>query len=186
MKKNEINELITIYEEQGFVELLAKLYELKQQYNDIQLDGLIVAYMHQTNGKNNSYFYTSNKEQFVTNNTSSIIYFNKKIFDFKNINNRKIVTKKSFEVNKEAMLEMLKLLKAMSGNNFIKHNNTAISNDELIVFNKENYAAFSKKEFDIISEMLNKPEIKLSADTPYLYIEGENGYAYIKGKKKIK
>ena len=95
MRRNEIDELINIYESHGTEKLVEKLYQIQQHHKDVELTNLLEFYLHVTNRNNNSYFYTSDKEQVVTNNAGSIIYFNKKLFDFKNINDRKIVTKQS-------------------------------------------------------------------------------------------
>ena len=183
MKKNEIDELINIYENQGMMELVAKLYQLQKQYKDMEIEALLGAYMHLTNKNNNSYFYTSDKEQVVTNNTGSIIYFNKKLFDFKNINNRKIVTKESFSVREEEIMEMLGVFKALCGNKVTATNNIDFVNDLVVVTTKHNSAEFNKQEFELIAKLLNYPSFNLSDNTSSLYMQSETGYAYIKGKK---
>ena len=183
MRKNEIDELINIYEQQGIVELVAKLYEIQKKHIDTELDKLLSAYMHLTNKNNNSYFYTSDNEQIVTNNTGSIIYFNKKLFDFKNVNDRKIVVKQSFRVNEEEMLEMLGLFKLLCGNNVTPTNDIEFVNDTVVVSTKHNSAEFNKQEFELIAKLLNYPSFNLSDNTSSLYMQGSNGYAYIKGQK---
>ena len=57
MRKNEIDELIDIYEKQGTMKLILKLYEIQKQNKTAELCELLSAYMHLTNRNNNSYFY---------------------------------------------------------------------------------------------------------------------------------
>ena len=182
MKRNEIDELISIYEIYGVDELVTRIYQIQKQHKDAELDTLLSAYMHLTNKNNNSYFYTSDKEQIVTNNTGSIIYFNKKLFNFKNINDRKIVTKESFNVNEEEMFEILGIFKLLCGTKVTSTNDLEFVNDRVVVSTKHNSAEFNKKEFELLARLLDYPTFNLSNNTSSLYMEGTNGYAYIKGK----
>lgn len=183
MRKNEIDELIKTYEQQGFVELITKLYQIQKEYKDSELNDLLSAYMHLTNKNNHSYFYTSDSKQIVTNNTGSVIYFNKKLFDFKNINDRKIVVKQSFQVSEVEMLEILGLTRAMCGNNTTHTNDIEFINDSVMISTKHNSVEFNKQEFELIAKLLNYPSFNLSNDAACLYMKGANGYAYIKGQK---
>ncbi len=184
MRKTEIDELISIYEKYGSQELITRLYQIQKQYKDSELTELLVAYMHLTNRSNNAYFYTSDKEQVVTNNTGSVIYFNKKLFDFKNINDRKIVVKESFNVNEEEMMEMLGTFKALCGNKVTSTNDIEFINDKVVVSTKHNSAEFNKQEFELIAKLLNYPSFNLSDNNSSLYMQSDSGYAYIKGKSK--
>ena len=183
MKLSELNEIIYLYENYGSKEAMAKVYELQQIEKLKMLDEKLVAYMHETNKNNNSFFYTSDKEQIVTNNTNSIIYFSKKLFDFTNINNRKIVIKESFEVKEEEMLELLGSFRLLCGSNITPTNDIDVIDDKVIVSTKHNNAAFNKREFELVAKLLDYPTFNLSDKTPSIYMRGVKGYAYIKGQK---
>ena len=184
MRKTEIDELINIYETCGTEKLITRLYEIQKQNKTAELSELLSAYMHLTNRSNNSYFYTSDREQIVTNNTGSVIYFNKKLFDFKNINDRKIVVKESFKVNEEEMMEILGTFKSQCGKNVTPTNDIEFINDKVVVTTKHNSAEFNKQEFELVAKLLNYPSFNLSDDNSSMYMESTNGYAYIKGKRK--
>ena len=184
MRKNEIDELISIYEKYGTFKLITKLYQIQKQYKEIELVSLLEAYMHLTNRNNNSYFYTSDKEQIVTNNTGSVIYFNKKLFDFKNINDRKIVVKESFKVNEEEIMEILGTFKSQCGKNLTQTNDIEFVNDKVVVSTKHNSAEFNKQEFELVAKLLNYPSFNLSNNNSSIYMQSDSGYAYIKGKRK--
>ena len=183
MRRNEIDELINIYESHGTEKLVEKLYQIQQHHKDVELTNLLEFYLHVTNRNNNSYFYTSDKEQVVTNNAGSIIYFNKKLFDFKNINDRKIVVKESFKVNEQEMLEMLGFFRELCGKEVTPTNDIDFVEDKIVVTTKHNSAEFNKQEFEIIAKLLNYPSFNLSDSTSLMYMRGANGYAYIKGYK---
>lgn len=184
MRLEEINEILSLYENYGSKEAIARLYELQRIEKEKLLDTKLVQYMHETNKNNNTFFYTSDKEQMVTNNTGSIIYFNRKLFDFTNINNRKIVIKESFEVNEEKMQEMLDVFKILCKSKFTSTNDIEfVNDDELVVSTKHNSVTFNKQEFELIAQLLNYPTFNLSDDTSSMYMKGNNGYAYILGKK---
>lgn len=184
MRKTEIDELINIYEKQGTTKLILKLYQMQKQHQDMELNSLLSTYMHLTNGNNNSCFYTSDREQIVTNNTNSIIYFNKKLFDFKNINDRKIVTKESFSVDEEEMIEMLGTFRTLCGNKATPTNDIDFLNGKVVVTTKHNSAEFNQKEFELVAKLLNYPSFNLSDNDSVIYMESASGYAYIKGKTK--
>lgn len=183
MRKNEIDELINLYENYGIVELVTRLYQIQKQHKDVELDGLLLSYMHETNRNNNSYFYTSDKEQIVTNNTGSVIYFNKKIFNFKNINDRKIVIKESFNVKEAEMMEILGLFRTICGNKVTSTNNIDFIKDKVVVTTKYNSSEFDKQEFELVAKLLDYPTFNLSDNSDAIYMHGTNGYAYIKGQK---
>lgn len=183
MRKNEIDELINIYESYGTEEVVARLYEIQKQNKTAELSELLSAYMHLTNRNNNSYFYTSDREQVITNNTGSVIYFNKKIFDFKNINDRKIVTKSSLKVNEDEMMEIIGTFRTLCGNKVTPTNNIDFLNGKAIVTTKHNSAEFNQKEFELVAKLLNYPTFNLSDNTSVMYMQGDSGYAYIKGYK---
>lgn len=184
MRLEEINEILNLYENYGSREAIARLYELQKIETDKLLDAKLVAYMHETNKNNNSFFYTSDKEQIITNNTGSIIYFNRKMFDFTNINNRKIVVKSSLEVEKEEIQKLLSNIKEKCGHNFTRTNNIDVIDNKVIVVSQKNQGEFNKKEFEIIYKILNRPIVHLSDDAPSLLMQGLDGYAYILGKTK--
>lgn len=184
MRLDEINEIIHLYENYGASRAMEKIYELQQIEKDKLLDEKLVAYMHETNKNNNSFFYTSDKEQIVTNNTNSIIYFNRKIFDFKNVNNRKIVVKESFEVKEEEMLELLGNFRLLCGNNATLTNDIEIIDDRVVVSTKHNNAEFNRQEFELVAKLLDYPAFNLSDNTSVMHMQGANGYAYIKGRTK--
>ena len=183
MRKNEIDELINIYETQGMIELVEKLYYIQKQYKDAELNSLISAYMHLTNQDRHSFFYTSKKEQIVTNNTRSLIYFNKQLFDFKNINDKKIVTKESFRVNKKEISIVLGAVKDQFKKGSTNTCKVECVGNNVIVSTNEKQVEFPKQEFELICKLLNSSTYNLSNDSSYLNIEGENGYAYILGKR---
>lgn len=184
MRKNEIDELINIYENYGVEELIAKLYEIQEQNKNAELSELLSAYMHLTNRNNNSYFYTSDKEQVVTNNTGSVIYFSKKLFDFKNINDRKIVAKSSLNVNEDEMMEILGTFRTLCGTKVTPTNDIDFLNGKAVVTTKHNSAEFNQKEFELVAKLLNYPTFNLSDNASVMYMLGDSGYAYIKGKTK--
>ena len=184
MRKNEIDELINTYENYGVSELIARLYEIQKQNKTAELSELLSAYMHLTNRNNNSCFYTSDREQIVTNNTGSVIYFNKKLFDFKNINDRKIVVKESFRVNEEEMMEIIGRFRTLCGNKVTPTNDIDFLSGKAVVTTKHNSAEFNQKEFELVAKLLNYPSFNLSDNNSSIYMESTNGYAYIKGKRK--
>ena len=183
MRRNEIDELINIYEDQGFVELIAKLYKIQKQHKDIELYSLLLKYMHLTNKNNHSWFYSSNHEQIITNNNSSVIYFNKKLFDFKNINDRKIVVKESFKVDANEMMKILATFNLLCGNKVTSTNDVVFIGDKVVVTTKHNRAEFNKQEFELITKLLDSPSFNLADDNSYVYMQSANGYAYVLGKR---
>ena len=184
MKLEEINQILKLYEDCGSKEVIARLYELQKIEQEKLLDAKLVAYMHLSNNNNNSYFYTSDKEQIVTNNTGSIIYFNKKLFDFKNINNRKIVRKESFNISEEEIMELLGMFRTLCGDKVTTTNDIDFVNNSVVVSTKHNSSEFDKQEFELIAKLLNYPSFNLSDNTSVIHMQGDNGYAYIKGKRK--
>ena len=191
MNKRDINNLIKIYEEKGSKELINHLYELRKKEELNNLESFLISYMHLTNEKNNSLYYNDGNEQIITNNTSSIIYFNKNIFDFKNINNRKIITKKSLKVNKEEINKLLINAKILfdSGGINSKISDTKVS-DKIVEFKgKGNYQKFNYEECELVRKLLLNPTFRLSEENAVLYAYALNGYAYILGleeKEKFK
>ena len=183
MRRNEIDELIKIYETNGVEKLVERLYLIQQYHKDIELSNLLELYLHATTRNNNSCFYTSDKEQVVTNNSGSIIYFNKKLFDFKNINDRKIVVKESFKVNEQEMFEMLGFFRELCGKEVTSTNDIDFVDDKVVVTTKHNSSEFNKQEFEIIAKLLNYPSFNLSDNASVIHMQGANGYAYIKGYK---
>ena len=192
MNKNEIEKLIKIYEEKGYKELINYLYQLKNEEELKDLQKYLISYMHLTNEKNNSLYYNGENEQIITNNTSSFIYFNKNIFSFKIINNRKIVSKESLEVNKDILFNLLiniKTLYDLGIMNGSKINDVKVSGKIIEFKGNGDYQKFNHEECELIRNLLINPTFKLSSNKAVLYAHGLNGYAYILGldeKEKYK
>lgn len=183
MTKEEIMKLLNIYEQNGVEELINYLNELKYTEDVKELDKLLRAYMHLTNRKNNSLYYTSEEEQIVTNHSSSIIYFNKKLFDFKNINYGMIVVKNSLEVDKEEMKYIFDNAEMLFGKQSSKIKDTRICNSTIEFLGNSEYRKFDYEECKLIRELLVTPTFKLSDKEDILYASGNNGCAYIFGEE---
>ena len=94
----------------------------------------------------------------------------------------KIVVKNSFEVSKEEMDIILNKAKNMYGKSDSEIIDSQVFNTDLQILSNSKYEEFSKKECDLIREILVYPNFKISTENPILYAEGKNGYAYILGK----
>ena len=56
-------------------------------------------------------------------------------------------------------------------------------NGKAVVTTKHNSAEFNQKEFELVAKLLNYPTFNLSDNASVMHMQGDSGYAYIKGYK---
>ena len=131
------------------------------------------------NAKTRQFIYNEeNTTQIFTNERTSIFFLNEKTLNFEKLKlDSKILVSQMSIVNPEELQKYLDTSIRYYGN---AYSPVKYTNDRGIVSDKD---FFSINEYKLIRLLLKNPVLYTSCINPVLYAKGENGYAYVLGKR---
>lgn len=131
------------------------------------------------NEKTRRFIYNEeNNTQIFTNERTSIFFLNEKILNFEKLKlDPKIFVSQMSIVKPEELQKHLDTSKRYFGNAYSEVKGT---NDRGII-SEEDF--FSINEYKLIRLLLKNPKLYTSCNNSVLHAKGENGYAYVLGKR---
>ena len=179
---NELIEKIKTCDDEELKKIKA-IFDERPIKHKRDMNDKLVSYMHLTNLGKESFYYTSDKEQIITNNTNSVIYYNGRIFNFENINNYKITSRCAELVDKNEMIQIINKIKTMYGKVDSSIEDVCYQGKKEILFSTNNgWFSFPKFECEFTRKLLDNPSFRMSEENPILFAESEKGFAYILSK----
>lgn len=167
------------------------LLELLREYNIDELQKEIDKYRelsqyvaetkntYTINEKTRHFIYSEqNNTQVFTNERTSIFFLEEKILNFEKLKlDSKIFISKMRIVKPEELQKYIDTAIRYYGN---EYSSVKCTNDRGIISNKD---FFSINEYKLISLLLKNPKLYTSCNNSVLYAKGENGYAYVLGRR---
>lgn len=181
MEKKDLNELTQLINKYGIFDI-KKLVDVNEQ---------LLTYIYNTrfnntiNEKQSSFLYTeTNNSYMFTNGKTSVFCINKKLINLSLLTqNIALELSPSLYVSPEEIYPFFGKTKDLFG---YQHKECMLENNETFILNgKESneIERISINEYKLIKLLLENAKTYISLKNTIMYAEGDNGYAYVLGKK---
>ena len=177
LNKKNILELIDKYG----IEEIEKLIDLKKEILNYIKD---TKKIHAINVEPKKIVYNEDNKQIFTNQRTSIFCLNEKILNFNNLKLSSESFSKQIELVKEDEIsKYFEKGKIYLGDSY--YTDVSLVNSNGFVYYKifTDLTTISLNEYKLIKLLLKNPKMYAACKSSTLYVEGENGYAYVLGEK---
>jgi len=179
MNINDLNQLT----------LLINKYGIQDIKKFIEINDQLLTYIDETriidtiNGKQSSFLYNEeNNKILFTNQKTSVFCINKKIINLDLLlANKEIQKTQKLFVEPSEIQKYFDKSKQYFGSWYEQV--TSIHNNEFILTTNDTWETINLNEYKLIKLLLENVKIYRSLKNSLVYAEGENGYAYVLGKK---